>query len=77
MLQGQEPFPCLHSLNVGLVLELYKSRGTWVTWPMYTQWIEKMHIDSGSLSVNALRKSVLALESQSEKLKNSVDRAGT
>lgn len=71
MLFNNEPFPCLVTLKKGLLLELNtikKINGK--SWSTYTNWISKMldKHDPESFSVNALRKSIMALESQREKV---------
>ena len=61
-----DPLPLLKK---GLILELLKIKRSKGTWPLYRKWIEKLHSNPGSPSVNALRQSVLAVETKSEKIK--------
>ena len=70
MLFNCKPFPPLPSLKKGLVLELNQIRkDNKMTWPIYKSWLDKiLNCDSELYTVNALRKSTLALESQKVKL---------
>ena len=75
MLLGDEMLPRLLTVKKGLILELLKIKKTYqdfVTWPIFSAWIKQMVVDAGSFSVNALRKSVLSVESQCQKLKKKV-----
>ena len=76
MLFNSESFPHIPSLKKGLVLELMKiKKSNGKSWPIYKDWIEK--IIHNSISLNALRRSVLALESQREKIAKNVHRVGS
>ena len=67
LFNGESVTP-LPSLKKGLILELLKIKRSKGTWPLYRKWIEKLHSNPGSPSVNALRQSVLAVETKSEKI---------
>ena len=76
MLLGDKTFPKHSSIKKGLLLELHrikKNNEKYVSWPVYSGWIEKLLVDPGSFSVNALRRSVLSIQSQYEKLKKNAD----
>ena len=78
MLYNNESITPIFMLKKGLVLELLKIKKMRGTWPMYKQWIEKLiGVDHGHLSVNSLRKSVLVVETQHEKIKKNMYRVGT
>ena len=67
LFNGESVTP-LPSLKKGLILELLKIKRSKGTWPLYRKWIEKLHSNPRSPSVNALRQSVLAVETKSEKI---------
>lgn len=78
MLLNGDPFPCVESLKKGLVLELVKIKNSNdISWPLYTTWIQKIVGSSEPISVNALRKSILNVETQKGKLAKQVHRVGS
>ena len=66
LISESESLPSLPILKKGLVVELFrikKCKG--ISWPQFTAWVEKIcNMEPGSLSVNALRQSILTLESR-------------
>ena len=70
MLLHDEQFSSYPALKNGLVLELLKIKKFHdLSWPVYTSWIEKIVNNSQGVSINALRRSVLAVDSRRDKLR--------
>ena len=76
MLLHGEPFPCIIGLKKGLILELFKiKKHNDISWPTYKLWIENI-AGSDCTSTNALRKSVIHVDTQNEKLLKQIHRVG-
>ena len=77
MLINNGPFPYLPSIKNGLVLELLQFRkSNGLSWPAYRDWVQKLLNNSNLISINALRKSVLILDSKKMKLEKNLHRDG-
>ena len=78
MLVASQLLPNLSTIKKGLILSLLKFKNSnGMSWPTYKNWIEQITYSTEPISLNALRKSVLSVKSQRDKIAKNVHRTGS